>query len=254
MGAGHAHTLYRHGHSRVHRMAPEAKLAAGFASVVAIAATPREAVWAFAVYALLVAIVTRAAELPPGFVLRRLAVILPFVAFAFLIPFIAGGDETVVLGLTLSREGLWGAWNVLAKAVLGASVSIVVAGTTEEPRILKGLERLHVPSTLTLIAAFMLRYLTLIADELRRTRTAMHARGYAPRWLWETKPLASAAGGVFVRSYERGERVHAAMLSRGFTGTMPELDTRVASRDDWARGAVTAAAVVATAVVAAVTA
>lgn len=253
MGAGHAHTLYRHGHSRVHGMAPEAKLAAAFVSVVAVATTPREAVWAFGLYALVLAVVVRAAELPARFVVRRLAVIVPFVAFAFLIPFIAGGEQVRVAGVELSREGLWGAWNVLAKAVLGASASIVVAGTTEEPRILTGLERLRVPRTLTLIAAFMLRYLTVIADELRRTRTAMQSRGYAPRWLWEAAPVASAAGVVFVRSYERGERVHAAMLSRGFTGTMPALDTRAASRGDWVRGALVATVAVATAVVAAVT-
>lgn len=234
-------------------MAPEAKLATAFASVVAIASTPREAVWAFGAYAAVLVAVVAAAELPPGFVLRRLVVVVPFVAFAFLIPFVAGGEEVTVLGVGLSREGLWGAWNVLAKAVLGASVSIVVAGTTEEARILKGLDRLRVPTTITLIAAFMLRYLTLIVEELRRARTAMLARGYAPRWLWETRPLASAAGAVFVRSYERGERVHAAMLSRGFTGTMPELDTRVASGGDWIRGGATAGAVVVTAVVAAVT-
>lgn len=234
-------------------MAPEAKLATAFVSVVAIASTPREAVWAFGAYAVVLVAVIASAELPPGFVLRRLVVVVPFVAFAFLIPFVAGGAEVTVLGMGLSREGLWGAWNVLAKAVLGASVSIVVAGTTEEARILKGLDRLRVPTTLTLIAAFMLRYLTLIVEELQRARTAMLARGYAPRWLWETRPLASAAGAVFVRSYERGERVHAAMLSRGFTGTMPELDTRVASRGDWVRGGAAAGTVVAAAIVAAVT-
>jgi cobalt/nickel transport system permease protein len=38
---------------------------------------------------------------------------------------------------------------------------------------------------------------------------------------------------MFVRSYERGERVHAAMLSRGYTGTMPNLNRRRASRRDW---------------------
>ncbi|MBW3620753.1 MAG: cobalt ECF transporter T component CbiQ [Actinobacteria bacterium] len=253
MGAGHAHALYQHGHSTVHRMGPEAKLAAGFASVVAIATTPREAVWAFALHAAVLAAVVTAAELPPRFVLRRLAIVLPFVAFAFTIPFVAGGEEVTVLGVGLSRDGLWGTWNVLAKAVLGASVSIVVAGTTEEARIFKGLERLRVPVAITLIATFMLRYLTLIADELRRTRVAMRARGYAPRWLWEARPVASAAGAVFVRSYERGERVHAAMLARGFTGTMPELDTRTATRADWLRGATVAGVVAATALAAAVT-
>lgn len=252
MGAGHAHTLYHHGHSRVHRLAPEAKVAAAFASVVAIATTPREAVWAFGVYALVLAGVVAVAELPAGFVLRRLVVVLPFVAFAFAIPFVATGPEVELLGVRVSREGLWGAWNVLAKAFLGAATTIVLAGTTEETRILQGLQRLRVPATLTLIASFMLRYVTIVAEELRRMRTAMASRGYAPRWLGDTGPLASAAGVGFVRAYERGERVHAAMRSRGFTGTMPQLDTRVASRSEWLAVAGVVGLVAATAVTAAV--
>lgn len=241
MGAGHAHTLYRHGHSRVHRMAPEVKVATTFASVLAVALTPPTAVWAFALDALVLLAVIRLAELPARFVLGRLAIILPFVAFAFLVPFIAGGERVEVIGVAVSRDGLWSAWNVLAKAALGATSSIVLAGTTEEARILKGLDRLHVPTTLTLIASFMLRYLTLIAGEMRRTRTAMAARGYAPRWLWQAGPAASAAGTLFVRSYERGERVHAAMLSRGFTGAMPDTDEQVATRAEWLGGAAVAA-------------
>ncbi|MGI8576078.1 MAG: energy-coupling factor transporter transmembrane component T family protein, partial [Egibacteraceae bacterium] len=73
--------------------------------------------------------------------------------------------------------------------------------------------------------------------ELRRTRIAMTARGYDPRWLWQAKPVAASAGALFVRSYERGERVHAAMLSRGYTGTMPVLDERVATRSEWCAAA-----------------
>jgi cobalt/nickel transport system permease protein len=61
----------------------------------------------------------------------------------------------------------------------------------------------------------------------------MVARAHDPRWLWQAKPIASAAGALFVRSYERGERVHAAMLARGFNGTIPQLDHRVATSGEW---------------------
>lgn len=238
MGAGHTHALHHHGHSRVHRLAPEAKVAATVAFVAAVAVTPRTAVWAFATQAGLVVAVIAAARLPLRFVVTRLAVIAPFVLFAFTLPFVATGERVDVAGLGLSRDGLWGMFNVLAKAGLGATASIVLAGTTEQTRILTGLERLRVPAVFTNIASFMLRYLEVIAGELNRTRTAMTARGYDPRWLWQVKPIASSAGALFVRSYERGERVHAAMLSRGFTGTMPALDRRRASAAEWAVAAV----------------
>lgn len=233
MGAGHTHPLYVHEHSPVHRMAPEAKVAAAFAFVLAVAVTPREVVAAFAFDAVVLAAVIRLARVPWRFVLARLTVILPFVAFALAIPFIGSGERVELLGVAVSRAGLWGAWNVVAKAGLGATVSITLAATTEVPQLLRGLERLRVPQPLTVIAVFMVRYLEVVAGNLRRMRAAMTARGYDPRWLWQARPIASSAGALFVRSYERGERVHAAMLSRGYTGRMPALGAPTATARDW---------------------
>lgn len=62
MGAGHAHRLYRHGHSPVHALPPHTKLAAVFAFVLVVVSTPREAMWAFGLYALLLATVAYAAR------------------------------------------------------------------------------------------------------------------------------------------------------------------------------------------------
>lgn len=233
MGAGHSHALYVHEHSPLHRLAPEAKVVAALGLVVAIAVTPRQAVWAFGVYAVMVAALVAMARISFGFVAIRLLAVAPFVIFALFIPFIATGETVEIGGLDLSVEGLWGTWNILAKAVLGASVSIVLTATTEIPEIIRGMGILRVPALFTSIAMFMVRYLELIAAELKRTRLAMTSRGYDPRWLTQAAPIASAAGALFVRSYERGERVHAAMLSRGFTGTMPSLDERRATPREW---------------------
>jgi len=75
--------------------------------------------------------------------------------------------------------------------------------------------------------------LELISDEYTRMRTAMTARGYNPRWIWEAQPVASSAGVLFVRTYERGERVHAAMLARGFDGSMPDLGHHPPPTREW---------------------
>lgn len=221
MGAGHTHTLYVHEHSLVHRLPAHTKLVTAVAFVAVVAVTPRQAVGAFVVHGLALAAVTRLARVPARFVLARLAVVLPFVAFALALPFVASGERVEVLGIEMAAEGLWASWNVIAKAGLGAGTSILLAATTEVPDLLRAMTRLRVPAALTLIATFMVRYLELTAGELRRMRTALVARGYDPRWLWQIRPLAAASGALFVRSYERGERVHAAMVARGYTGTMP---------------------------------
>ncbi|AXV09358.1 Transmembrane component NikQ of energizing module of nickel ECF transporter [Euzebya pacifica] len=233
MAAGHAHALYVHGHSPVHRLAPEVKVAAAFLFVIGVALTPNEGTWAFGVDLVALLVVVRLAELPLRFVASRAMVVLPFIVFAVFIPFIASGDRVEVLGVAVSAEGLAAARAIVAKSVIGASTTVVLAGTTETPAIMAGLARLRVPVVLTTIATFMIRYLEVLTGELGRMRTAMTARGYDPRWLWQVKPIASSAGALFVRSYERGERVHAAMLARGFTGEMPAPSLRHGDTRQW---------------------
>jgi cobalt/nickel transport system permease protein len=138
-----------------------------------------------------------------------------------------------VLGVALSRSGLWDMWNVLAKATLGLMTSIVLAGTTDIPSMLKGFDALKVPRVLTAIMGFMIRYLDVILGEFRRMRVAMQSRAHNPTWIGHAKPYATSAGTIFVRSYERGERVYLAMASRGFEGHMPTSTIESATWAQW---------------------
>jgi cobalt/nickel transport system permease protein len=229
----HAHALYVHGHSPIHGLPPECKLVAQLAFVFAVVATPREAFWAFGLYAAMLLILTRIAEIPFRFVAKRLVFETPFILFAVLLPFIGRGEQVEVLGMSLSREGLWGAWNIVAKATLGLGASILVAATTTMPEFLRGFERLHLPRAFTSTLSFMIRYFDVIADDMSRMKVARQSRGYDPRWLWQARAVATSAGALFIRSYERGERVHLAMLSRGFTGALPELEEAPAGLGVW---------------------
>ncbi|MFI1969703.1 cobalt ECF transporter T component CbiQ [Streptomyces cinnamoneus] len=237
MGAGHSHKLYRHARSPVHALPPHCKIAAVLCFVLTVVTTPREAVWAFGLYALLLAAVAVAARTPAGFLLRRLLIEVPFVGFALLMPFVARGERVHVLGLSLSEAGLWGAWNILAKGTLGVAASVLLASTTELRALLLGLERLRVPPLLVQIASFMIRYGDVITDEMRRMRIARESRGFTARGVRHWGVLAKSAGALFIRSYERGERVHLAMVSRGYTGAMPVIDEVTATRAQWARAA-----------------
>ncbi|MFF3845632.1 cobalt ECF transporter T component CbiQ [Streptomyces sp. NPDC002328] len=233
MGAGHAHRLYRPGHSPVHALPPHTKLVAAFAFVVVVVSTPREAMWAFGLYAALLGVVAFRARVPAGFLLKRLLIEVPFVAFAVLMPFVAEGERVDGWGLSLSVEGLWGAWNVLAKGTLGVAASVLLASTTELREILLGLQRLRLPPLLVQIASFMIRYGDVVTDEMRRMRIARESRGFEARGVRHWGVLAKTAGALFIRSYERGERVHLAMVSRGYDGSMPVIDEVTASRAQW---------------------
>lgn len=234
MSGGHAHGLYLHGDGLLHRLKPQCKIAAALAFVLAVVATPRSAVWAFALFGALLAGVAIAAGVRLAWLARRLLVEVPFVVFALALPFVSSGERVEVAGLHLSVAGLWGAFNIVAKGTLGVAASVLVASTTEVADLLAGLERLRAPRSLTVIAGSMVRYADVIGGEMRRMRIARESRAYDPRWLWQARAIAASAGALFVRAYERGERVHLAMLSRGYAGVLPETASSPAGRAEWA--------------------
>jgi cobalt/nickel transport system permease protein len=233
VGTGHAHPLYLPGTSPLHRARPQCKIAAGLLFVLAVVATPREAFWAFGVYALALAGLAAVGRVPLAFLARRLVIELPFLAFAVFLPVVGQGERVEVLGVPLAVGGLWAAWNIVAKGTLGVAASAIVAATTPVAELLGGLERLRLPRALTTIAGFMIRYADVIADEVRRMRVARISRGHDPRWIWQARAVASSAGTLFIRSYERGERVYLAMVSRGYAGSMPDLQELAATRAQW---------------------
>ncbi|MGQ0617715.1 MAG: cobalt ECF transporter T component CbiQ [Acidimicrobiia bacterium] len=227
-GHGGVGGLYLDASTPVHALAPEAKLAATVAFVLAVVITPRHAVWAFAVDLAVLVSVAAMAQLSPAVVVRRMRVEVPFLAFALFLPFVGGGPHADMLGLSLSEPGLWAAWNIVVKGTLGVMASVVLAATTPVGDLLRGLDRLGLPRPITAIAGFMVRYLDVIIGEARRAQVARLSRADDPRWLWQAKGLAAGSGTLFVRAYERGERVYLAMCSRGYAGAMPELDDRSA--------------------------
>lgn len=232
MGAGHVHPLHRPGDSPVHRLPPQVKIVAALLAVLAVVATPREVPLAFAVHLLVLLAVWRVAGIPVRWFATRAVIELPFVVLAVLLPFAGGTPRVHVLGTSLSVGGLYAAFNILAKGTLGVLVSLTLAATTPLRDLVLGLQRLRAPAIVTTIATLMLRYLDVIAGEARRMRLARVARGHDPRFVFQAGATARGMGSLFIRSYERGERVHLAMLSRGWTGVLPE-HGRAASPAQW---------------------
>ncbi|MBV6508628.1 MAG: Energy-coupling factor transporter transmembrane protein EcfT [Acidimicrobiales bacterium] len=223
MSGGHHSTdsLHTPLDTRVHSIDATVKLVCLCGFLLAVVATPSRAVPAFSAYALLVAVAAVGARLPLKVLGRRLLIEIPFVVFALALPFTGSGPEREILGVSVSINGCWTAWSILAKATLGTAATVVLAWSTRVPDILHGLERLRCPRVITAIAAFMIRYLDVIVGQLHRLQVARLSRCDNPLWLWQGRAVAATAGTLFVRSFERGERVHRAMLARGFTGRLP---------------------------------
>ncbi len=223
MGAGHSHPLYRHGHSAVHRLPAEVKVVALVIFVLAVVATPREMFWPFGVYALIILVVWHVAQIPLGWIAPRMLIEAPFLVLAVLLPFAEGGQRVEIAGLHLSVTGLYAAWGIVIKGTLGVAASLTLAATTAAGELPLALSRLGVPGLITSMIVLMIRYIDLLSAEASRMRMARISRGDSPRALHQVGAIARSVGSLFLRSYERGERVYLAMLSRGYDGRVPQL-------------------------------
>lgn len=222
--------------SRVCRLDPRAKLI-GLTSVTAVAVVTPLSTWpVYVACAAVLAAVAIEARVPSIQVWRRARIVLPLVLLAAVfIPFVRTGGETFALGpFTVHAQGLAVCATVTIKATIGTIAAVLLSATTAFPALLRALEELRAPRLLVLVAAFMYRYLFVIADEVQRMRNALAARAYRPRHALHAVAIGRVVAALFLRTHARGERVYLAMLSRGYDGAMPRLQPLCFGPADWA--------------------
>jgi cobalt/nickel transport system permease protein len=197
--------------SPVHRLDPRVKIVGLIGLVIVSVSLPSGAWLAFAALATILVGLVAASRLHPRHVVRRMTIELPFLLVAAALPFTV--ENGLVLGAT-----------VALKVTTSVLAMVILSSTTPFTQLLRGFELLRAPRLITVIVAFMWRYLHVLAEQVSNMQTARAARGYSASWLGQaaasTGPLI---GALFVRSLERGERVYLAMLSRGYSGGMPAL-------------------------------
>ena len=189
---------------------------------------------AFVAFFLLLVAAALASKIPLLLLFKRALIEIPFIFFAILMPFFGTGEKFEIAGIELYREGLLAGTSIVVKGTLGVLAAVILSTTTTAREILRGLERLKLPAVMVQIASFMLRYVNVISDEMERMKVARESRGFVATGIKHWKVLATSAAALFIRSYERGERVNLAMLSRGFDGNLPSLDNNKATQRQWA--------------------
>ena len=189
---------------------------------------------AFVAFFVLLVSAALASKIPLLLLFKRALIEIPFIFFAILMPFFGTGEKFEIAGIELYREGLLAGTSIVVKGTLGVLAAVILSTTTTAREILRGLERLKLPAVMVQIASFMLRYVNVISDEMERMKVARESRGFVATGIKHWKVLATSAAALFIRSYERGERVHLAMLSRGFDGNLPSLDNNKATQRQWA--------------------
>ena len=235
---------YHHGSGLLYRADPRIKILIAVLFAFAITTVP-EGNWpAYAGFGALAVLAIVLSKLPPLLVLRRALVALPFVAAAIPLIFTRHGDVvfTVPLaGWTASAGGLTAVASIVLKSWLSVLLAVVLTSTTQPIDLIRGLERLRVPRVLAATIFFMYRYLYVIGGEGQRMMRARDSRSAAaPAGTkaggsvgWRARVVGNMVGSLFLRSFERSERIHAAMQARGYDGTIRFANERSLVRTDW---------------------
>ena len=238
-GHGHAHgsffERYTYILSPIHSLDPRAKILGCIVLVVTVVLSPPLRPFELAGLVLFFALTTLAARLPLPRILARTAIVLPFAgAIALFAPLTQSGGSLSAGGLAgaYAGGGWIAAYAVISKAWLSAWAVVLLTATTPVPLLFKGLKALKAPGVVLTMLSFLYRYVDTMSAQLVSLRRAMDSRGFALSSWQRVQLYGHLAGNLFLRAVERGERVHAAMLSRGYDGTMPSADELAWTRAD----------------------
>jgi len=236
---------YHETESFLHRLDPRVKVVVTVAFILSNALLPDGAWMAFGLSWLFLLIANYLSNLGIGFTFRRSLVALPFALIAVTILFSLPGKPLTSFhflfwDLTITDVGLLRFVSILIRSWLSVQMAILLVAVARFPDLIHALEHLRIPGILTTIIAFLYRYLFVLADEVFRLIRARESRSAASPnqrsgggMAWRARVAGNMAGQLFLRSYERSDRVYNAMLARGYAGRMQTINPHELRRRDY---------------------
>ncbi|MFH1073890.1 MAG: cobalt ECF transporter T component CbiQ [Candidatus Firestonebacteria bacterium] len=205
--------------SRIHKLDPRIKTIAFFLYVIFVITAPAGDYLAYALFFLLIFFAAFLSKVPLLYLLNRSLAIIPFAFLvAIFIPFSSPADYLVAGHIKVNNRGFELFVNMVIKSWLSIIALTVLSCTTAFSAFLKGLNAMRFPKIIVLMLSFMYRYIFVLLEEVIRINTARKSRPSGGSFARQVRTLGNVIGLLFIRTYERGERIYQSMLSRGFNG------------------------------------
>jgi len=242
----HVHFLdpYRPRSSPIHRLDGRVKFVLTLAFILTTSLLPTGAWVSYGTLFGLILLVEFLSALGVGYVLKRSALAFPFVLAALPVIFTVKGPILAHLpfGLVISGMGLERFASIALKSWLSVQAAVVLAASTQFPELLVAMRAVHLPRLLVALFGLMWRYLFVFADEvlrLTRARAARSGQSELPdaktggSVAWRARVTGGMAGNLFLRAFERSDRIYMAMLARGYDGEVRTLSLPGIRRVHW---------------------
>ncbi len=228
---------HREGDSIIHKLDPRLKLLIMTSFIFLIILIPYHQKQLFLFYGFMLILTALLSRVSLLHYLSKLVKLYPMIFFiSIFLPFFpSDSHQFVQLGMVkIYVSGLQKFMLINIKSVLAMMMTIIMISTTDLMMILRGMEKLKIPKIFISILSFMYRFIFLLIDEVERMSMAYHSRYLQLPLIRRIKTLGQLMGMLFIRTYERGERIYLAMESRGFEGRIFTLgDLNWKQSDSW---------------------
>jgi len=201
----------------IHRLDPRAKVLTALIFVVAVVSVDKYEVSGLLPFILYPVVLIALGNLPPGRLLRKILLAAPFaVLIGIFNPLL---DRAVLV--QMGPLGISGGWisfaSILVRFALTVSAALILVATTGFNGVCAALERMRVPKVFVVQLLFLYRYLFVLVEEASRLSRARSLRSFDGKGMGLTV-FSSMIGQLLLRSFDRAQRIHRAMLCRGFDG------------------------------------
>ncbi len=205
------------GDTAIHRLDPRAKVLVTVIFIVSVVSFGRYELTALLPFFIFPAVLVALGNLPASFIVKKVAVIIPFALVVGMFNPLFDRQVFFHAG-TLDITGGWISFaSIVVRAVLTGGAAVILVGVTGFPAICMALERMGMPQPFAVQLLFLYRYIFVLTDEGARVSRARELRSFGGRGKG-LRSYAPLLGHLLLRTWERAERIHMAMLARGFTG------------------------------------
>ncbi len=231
--------------SPLHRLSPSVKVLLTVFFILSNALLPDGHWIGFGISWAVIFLLNWVGQLGWGYTFKRSFIALPFALAAVTAIFALPGKtlaefDVLFWHLLATDAGLLRFFSIVVRSWLSVQVAILLVATTQFPDLIHALEHLRLPRMLITVIAFLYRYIFVLSDEVLRLLRARQARSAVlpgqsggGTVFWRAKIAGNMVGQLFLRSYERSDRIYNAMLARGYQGHLRTLNRHAMHTRDW---------------------
>jgi len=205
------------GDTVLHRLDPRAKVLVTLIFIGTVISFDKYAVTGMIPLVIFPVVMVSLGNLPSSYIAKKIALLCTFALVVGM--FNPLFDRTVLVHL--GPVGITGGWisftSIVIRAILTVGAAVILVGVTGFPAICQAIERLGAPRVFTVQLLFLYRYLFVLTEEGARVSRARELRSFGKKGLG-VGSFGPLVGHLLLRTWARAERIHMAMLVRGFSG------------------------------------